>query len=87
MSISLSPDQRAWLAAQIESGEFESMDDAIGQLVEEHITERMIEQDDLARAKPYVDEALAAAKNGEAISHEDYRARNAARLAVLRSRG
>lgn len=87
MSISLGPDQEAWLAAQIESGEFKSMDDAIRRLVEERITDRMIEADDLAWAKPYVAEALAAARRGKVISHDEYRARNTARLAALRSRG
>ena len=87
MSITLSPDHQAWLAARIESGEFASVDDAMRQLIEERITERMLEGDDLAWAKPYVDEALAGVARGEVITHDEYRARNITRLAALRARG
>ena len=87
MSVTLSPDHQAWLAARIDSGEFDSLDDAMRQLIEERISERMLEEDDLAWAKPYVDEALAGVARGEVISHDEYRARNTARLAALRARG
>ena len=40
--------------------------------------------DDLAWAKPLVDEALAEVARGEFISLEEHRVRNAARLAALR---
>jgi antitoxin ParD1/3/4 len=48
------------------------------------IDHRMADEgDDLAWAKPYVDEALAAVARGEVISREEYKARNVARLASL----
>jgi hypothetical protein len=42
--------------------------------------------DDLAWAKPLVDEALAQVARGEFISLEEHRARNAARLTALKER-
>lgn len=87
MSISLTSEQKAWLTARVERGEFPSIDEAARRLIDERIAERMIEEDDLAWAKPYVDEALADAQRGEVISREEYRTRNAARLASLRTQG
>ena len=48
---------------------------------------RELEEDDLAWAKPLVDEGLAALERGEFMSLEDHKARNAARLAALRADG
>ena len=42
------------------------------------------EHDDVASAKPYVDEARADIARGDVIPLEEQRARNAARLATLR---
>ena len=42
------------------------------------------EGDDLAWAKPYVDEALAAVDRGEVMTLEEHKARMAARLAALK---
>jgi antitoxin ParD1/3/4 len=84
MSISLTADQQAWLEARVERGEFASVDEAARQLIDERIVERESEGDDLAWAKPYVDEARAAVARGEVISHEEYRTRNAARLASFK---
>ena len=61
-----------------------SIDEAARQLVDERIAEREIEEDDLARFKPLVDEGLAALERGEFMSLEEHKARNAARLAALR---
>lgn len=81
MQIALTPEQHAWLAALVERGEFPSIDEAARQLIDERIAERIAEaNDDLAWAKPYVDEALAAVARGEVTSLEEHKARNVARL-------
>jgi antitoxin ParD1/3/4 len=85
MLISLTPEQQIWLAAQVERGEFRSIEDAARQLIDERIAERRAEEsDDLAWAKPYVDEALAEIERGEVMTLEEHKARNAARLASLK---
>jgi len=83
MSISIIPEQQAWLATHVARGEFASVDEAARQLIDERIAERMIEEDDLAWAKPLVDEALAAAGRGEVMSVEEHKARMKTVLATL----
>lgn len=85
ISLSLTPEQQAWLDARVASGDFLSVEEAARQLIEERIAEREAEEsDDLAWAKPYVDEALASVERGEGLTLEEHRARNAARLAALK---
>ena len=85
MPIDLTPDQQAWLQAQVESGEFASIEQAVRQLLDERIAERdLLEADDLGWAKPLVDEALAAVARGEVLSLEEHEARMDARLASLK---
>ena len=62
MHITLPVDQEQWLESRIAKGEFQSAEDAVRQL----IAERMVVDDsDLAWAKPLVDEARAAVARGE----------------------
>ena len=85
MAISLTPEQQAWLNAHVARGDFASVEDAVRQLIDERIAERAAEErDDLAWAKPYVDEALADVARGEVLSRDEHRARNAARLAAFK---
>lgn len=85
MTISLTPEQQAWLHAHVARGDFSSIEEAARQLIDERIAERAIEEgDDLAWAKPYVDEALAEIERGEFLTLEEHRARNAVRLAALK---
>jgi antitoxin ParD1/3/4 len=85
MTITLKPDQEAWLKTRVASGDFASIEAAARQLIDERIAERVLEEsDDLAWAKPYVDEALAEVERGEEITLEEHKVRNAARLAALR---
>jgi antitoxin ParD1/3/4 len=84
MTISLTPEQQAWISDRIARGEFTSIEEAARQLIDERIVERAIEEDDLAWAKPLVDEALAEVERGEVITLEEHRARNAARLAAFK---
>jgi antitoxin ParD1/3/4 len=84
MSITLTPEQETWIKARVATGDFASVEDAARQLIDERIAERTAEEaDDLAWAKPYVDEARAAVARGEFITLEEFKARNAALLASL----
>jgi antitoxin ParD1/3/4 len=85
MTISLTPDQQAWLNAHVARGEFSSVEEAVRQLLDERIAERSAEEnDDLSWAKPLVDEALAAAARGEVISREEHDARMDALVASMK---
>ena len=88
MTITLTPKQEAWIKAHVASGEFASIEDAARQLIDDRIAELALgegdEPDDLAWAKPLVDEGLAALERGEVITLDEHRARNKARLAALR---
>jgi antitoxin ParD1/3/4 len=86
MTITLTPEQKTWLDARVARGDFASIEDAVRQLVDERIAERVVEEnDDMAWAKPYVDEALAAVERGEVITLEEHKTRNAARLSAMKS--
>lgn len=75
MTITLNPNQEAWLQTHVASGVFTSVEAAARQLIDERIAERDLEADDLAWAKPYIDEGLAALERGEVLSREEYGAR------------
>jgi len=86
MSVTLTPEQQAWLRAHVARGDFASIEDAVRQLIDERIAEIAAEEgDDLAWAKPYVDEALADAARGDVITLEEHEARNDARLAAMKT--
>jgi antitoxin ParD1/3/4 len=84
MLVSLTPEQEAWLQSHVASGAFASIEEAARQLIDERIAERELEADDLAWAKPLVDEGLAALERGEFISLDEHKARNTARLTALK---
>jgi antitoxin ParD1/3/4 len=86
MSITLTPEQEAWLKAHVAAGEFVSVEEAARQLIDDRIAEiaNTEGEDDMAWAKPLVDEARAAIARGETITLEEHRTRNAERLAALR---
>ena len=82
MTITLTPEQQALLSAYVARGDFSSIEEAALQLIDERIAERAAEEgDDLAWAKPYVDEARAAVARGDVLTLDEHKARNAARLA------
>jgi antitoxin ParD1/3/4 len=84
MTITLGPEQEEWIKTRVARGEFASVEAAARQLID--IAKLALEgRDDLAWAKPYVDEALAEVARGEVITLEEHKARNAARLAALRT--
>ncbi len=81
MTITLTPEQQEWIAAHVAQGDFPSVEEAVRQLIDERIAELELDaSDDLAWAKPYVDEGLAALERGEVLTLEEHKARNAARL-------
>jgi antitoxin ParD1/3/4 len=84
MTITLTPEQMAWIDAHVARGDFPSTEEAVRQLIDERIAERSIEDDDLSWAKPLVDKAVEEAERGDVISLDEHKARNAARLAALR---
>ena len=77
----LTPQQQEWLDSHVASGEFASVDEAIGALIDERIA---LEGDDMLWAKPLIDEALADVDAGNFLTLEEFRARNAVRLASLK---
>ncbi len=81
MNIVLPPAQQQWLEAQIAKGEFASLEDAVRQIIAERMA---FEADDLAWAKPYVDEARAAVARGEVMTLEEHQLRVAAQLRAFK---
>jgi antitoxin ParD1/3/4 len=83
MNVSLSPEQLEWLEARVAAGEFSSVSEALERAVAELIA---INEDDLAWAKPYVDEAIGQAERGEVVSGEEFLKSVDERIEKLRSR-
>ena len=83
MTLSLTPEQLAWITAHVARGDFASIEEAVTQLIDERIAERAIEEDDLAWAKPHVDEALTEVERGEFLTFEEHEARMDALLASM----
>ncbi|HEY5225998.1 MAG TPA: hypothetical protein VIJ06_04325 [Methylovirgula sp.] len=84
MAIILTPEQEKWLHAHVERGDFPSVEAAARQLIDESIAEHELEESDMAWAKPYVDQGLAALERGETITLDEHKARNAARFAAMK---
>lgn len=85
MKITLTPEQQAWLVAHVARGEFPTIEEAVRRLVDDRIAGRAAEEgEDLAWAKPYVDEGLAEVARGDVMTLEEHEARNDARLAAMK---
>jgi antitoxin ParD1/3/4 len=85
MTITLTPEQQALLSTYVARGDFSSIEEAARQLIDERIAERAAEErDDLAWAKPCVDEARIAVARGDVLTLDEHKARNAARLAAIK---
>ena len=66
MTITLSPDQLAWIEARVARGDYSDVDEAVRDLLAAGIEAYAeVEHDDMAWAKPLVDEALAELARGE----------------------
>jgi antitoxin ParD1/3/4 len=81
MNVVLPPEQEQWLNARIAEGEFTSPEAAVRQMIAERMA---LDADDFAWARPYVDEARAAALRGEIVPVDDAVADIDAHLATLK---
>ena len=70
MSITLPREQQEWLEAQVQAGAYDSVEEAVASIVAEYM---QLDLDDMAWARPLVDEARAAADRGEIMTLEEYR--------------
>ena len=82
MNITLPTEQQKWLEAEVAAGSFHSISDAVAVAVAELMS---IGDDDLAWAKPYVEEARASVARGDAISGDEFFKRLETKLDLLRS--
>lgn len=82
MNITLPPEQAKWLEAEVAAGRFNSIDDAVAAAVAELMS---IQNDDLAWAKLYVEQARASIARGNVISGEEFFRRLEGKLSSLRS--
>jgi antitoxin ParD1/3/4 len=83
MDVKLPPEQQKWLEGQVAAGHFASIDDALSAAVADVMA---IHDDDLAWAKPCVEQARASVARGDVLSGEDYFKRLDDKLAALRTR-
>jgi antitoxin ParD1/3/4 len=72
ITVTLTPEQEKWLQDEVAAGRFDSIDDALQLAVAELMLP--IETDDLAWAKPYVDEAIAEIERGDSVTLEEFNA-------------
>lgn len=83
MNVTLPPDQLEWLEAQVAAGQFASVDEALVVAVADLMA---IQDDDLAWAKPHVDQARASAARGDVSTGDEFFKRLDAKLTTLRGR-
>ena len=69
MNISLPKEQLEWLEAEVAAGHFSSIDEALSLAVAEL---KSLHENDLAWAKPYVDEARDQVARGETLSGDEF---------------
>lgn len=84
MNISLPVEQQKWLEAEVAAGHFSSIDEAVTAAVAEL---KALFEDDLAWAKPYVDEARAEVARGAMIPGDEFLQWLRERTESLRRRG
>ena len=82
MNITLPPNQRKWLEAEVAAGRFASVDEALAAAVSGLME---LETDDLAWAKPQVDQARVSVARGNVSTGDDFLKRLDAKIATLRS--
>jgi len=81
MNVTLRRDQREWLEELVKAGVYGSVEEAVASILAQHMD---LEIDDLAWAKPLVDEARASIARGEFMTLEEHRARMDKRFGKLR---
>ncbi len=84
MTITLTPEQYAWIEARIARGEFLSVEDAVRQFIDDRIAEEA-DIGDLARARPLVDRADEDIAKGRVLTREAHEARMDALLASMKT--
>jgi antitoxin ParD1/3/4 len=82
MNITLTPEQQKWLETEVAAGHFDSIDDAVAAAVGQLMSLR---GDDLAWARPYVEQARASVARGDVISGDEFFKRLAKKLETLQS--
>jgi antitoxin ParD1/3/4 len=82
MNITISPEQQKWLETEVAAGHFDSIDDAVAAAIGQLMS---LNDDDLAWAKPYIEQARASVARGEAISGDEFFKRLARKLEILQS--
>jgi antitoxin ParD1/3/4 len=82
MNVSLPKEQLEWLEAQVAAGHFASIDEALAIAVADL---KALSEDDLAWARPYVEEARASIARGDVISGEEFFRRLNAKIDDLSS--
>jgi antitoxin ParD1/3/4 len=83
MNVTLPIEQQKWLEAEVAAGRFGSIDEALAVAVADLMA---IQDDDLAWAKPYVDQARASIARGAVMSGAEFFKRLEAKLESLRAR-
>ena len=83
MNVKLPIEQLRWLEAEVAAGHFGSIDEALAVAVADLMA---IQDDDLAWAKPYVEQARRSAARGDVLSGEEFFKRLEAKLETLRAR-
>ena len=80
MTLTLTPDQVAWLEEQVRCGAFASVQDGVREAVA-----RMMPPDgeDLEWVRPYLDEARASVARGEVVTHQQFKSEMAAHIERL----
>jgi antitoxin ParD1/3/4 len=84
MRIELDEKYREWLRARVAAGDYASMEEAVAAAIERMMLDDGPDDDDLAWAKPLVDEGVAQLDRGETFSHEDVFAHVASAIASRR---
>jgi antitoxin ParD1/3/4 len=70
MNIPLTSEQLAWLRGKVASGQFTSIEEAAAAAIDATMA---IEADDMAWARPLVDEARASIARGEILTHDEFK--------------
>ena len=82
MKIDLTPEQESWLKSRVANGNFATVADAIRTILDEHMA---VVDDDLAWAKPLVEEGERAIERGDVMSLEEFRSRSSNLLKTFKS--
>ena len=72
INITLPREQQEWLEAQIKAGAYDSVEHALASIVSQHMDRDV---DDMAWAKPLVDEGRASVERGDTLTLAEHLAR------------